>query len=170
MTEGVVVDACIMQEFLHEFLANVMGTARGVVEALGSGIGLAIDSGGKIRHEWFTTCENPYFKEWYAQARYLGKIREVKPEISEQHKKALQRLGLPNNSYDRVYISVANATATRYILSSDIDFFDPCLKHSNEKAKCRARDDRQGKLCRYLHKEMKIRVGTAIHAYAEILN
>lgn len=169
MKDGVTIDACVMRDFMEEFLANVMGTSRVLVEDVTAGVGLAIDQGGKIKHEWLTTCQSPYFREWYAKQLYMGRIAEITPSIPEQHKKALLGLGLPPDGFDKVYIAVANNTRTRYIVSCDMDFFDPKLKKGDERAKSRARDDRRGAVCHYLRREMNIVVGTVIHAHAELL-
>lgn len=170
MSDGVTIDACVMRDFMEEFLANVKGTTRVLVEEVAAGVGLAIDQGGKIKHEWLTTCQNPYFHEWYAAQVYQGRIKELASTIPEHHKKALSRIGLPPDGFDKVYIAVANNTKIRYIVSCDMDFFDPKLKKGDEKAKCRARDDRRGELCCYLRRRMNIRVGTTFHAYAELLS
>jgi hypothetical protein len=76
--------------------------------------------------------------------------------------------GFPNDQFEYTYIGVANSTKTRYIVSVDMHFFEPKDKKAGEKAKYRSRDERRGKVCRYLREKMKIRVGTIGHAAAEL--
>jgi hypothetical protein len=140
------------------------------VEALTGTYGIVIDDGGKIKHEWLNTCQGPYFREWFVTQLYLENIKEVKPKLSEEHRKALLKLGFPLDTYDKIYISVANVTITRYIVSSDLDFFDPTLEQATEGAKCHVRDERKGLVCRFLLRKMRIRVGTPVHALAELRN
>ena len=87
--------------------------------------------------------------------------------MEHEHKKKLRtRLGFPKN--DLVYIAVANVTQTKYLVTDDIDFFDPTLKRAEQPAKRRARDERRGAVCRYLRERMGVTVGTVIHAWGEL--
>lgn len=95
MSDGVTVDACVMRAFMEDFLAGVSGTARIVVETVAERMGLAVDDGGKIKHEWLTTCQNPYFREWYLAQVYQGRVRELEARIPEHHRKAISRIGMP---------------------------------------------------------------------------
>ena len=54
-------------------------------------------------------------------------------------------------------------TLTKYILTNDVDFFDPELKNATSNVKNNAKINRNGKLCMFLFKELKIRVGTPYH-------
>ncbi|MBI1956741.1 MAG: hypothetical protein HYS38_10135 [Acidobacteria bacterium] len=169
MGDGVVVDACVMRQFNEDTRANTRGPAKLLVDGIADSLGFAVDEGRKIEQQWLTTCQGLFLQEWFISQLYHGHIRAVRPTIQEQHKKKLHlKLGFPPSGYDRVYIGVANVTQTRYIVSGDMDFYDPKLKQANENAKSRARDARCGAVCQYLKNKMKIAVGTITHALGEL--
>jgi hypothetical protein len=176
LSDGVSVDACVMALFAKSFLpaegeANVP-EAKQLIERIRSTIGFAIDSGRKIENQWLNTCgpkSGAVFREWYVQSIKDGKIKQVVPTLSEQHKKKLRiDCGFPNDQFEYTYIGVANSTKVRYIVSVDMHFFEPKHKKADEKAKCRSRDERKGSVCKYLVEKMQIRVGTIGHAAAEL--
>jgi hypothetical protein len=168
VTDGVTVDANIMKNFTSDYLAEQDSPSRLLVEKVLQNQGLVIDVHGKIQQEWFSTCGNMFFKAWFVEQVKLGLIRQVKPRIELHHKKHLTiKHGMPKG-YDLVYVGVSNVTATRYIVTEDIDFFDPCLKKANQATKGTAKEKRDGAVCKYLRTEMKIRVGVAAHALNEL--
>jgi hypothetical protein len=129
-----------------------------------------VDDIGKIQHEWFTQCPSPRFKEWFLQNMKMGRIRMVKATISQEHKRHLViALGFPRRGYDIAYVAVANATTRRYIVTEDIDFFDPTQKCANNETKERIKNERSGPVCTYLRNDMEIRVGTPQQAMTELL-
>ena len=175
MSDGVSVDACVMALFAKSLLPvkdeAKVPEARQLVDRIRSTIGFAIDDGRKIETQWLNTCgsKSGIFREWYVQSIKDGKIKQVVPALSEQHKKKLRiDCGFPNDQFECTYIAVANSTSVRYIVSEDMHFFEPKHKKANEKAKYRSREERKGSVCRYLREKMKIRVGTIDHAAVEL--
>lgn len=165
MSQGIVVDANIVAQFIHQHIIQSPGAAKRFIERAAVSHGLAVDDTLRIEQEWFSTCGSPYLKEWFVSKLYEKAIRRVTPTIADQHKKKLlNELGLPRKGYDLVCISTANATEIKYIVTEDMHFYDPKLKRADEKAKCRAREHRCGALCRYLRCSMGIRVGMLHHA------
>ena len=176
MSDGVSVDANVMALFAKSFLPNKADTdvleVKEVVGKIRSTVGFVIDSGGKIQHQWSATCGwktgNP-FREWFVQSLKDGKIRPVVALLPEENRKKLRvDYGFPSDQFEETYIGVANATATRYIMTGDMHFFEPKHRDADEKAKSRSRDTREGAVCRYLLNQMKIRVGTVAHAKQEL--
>jgi hypothetical protein len=171
VSDGVTVDANIMKMFSHDFLAERDSESRQLIEKALHRHGLVIDIGGKIQHEWLATCGGLFFKEWFIQQMKLGLIRQVKPKIEVQHKKKLViGHGMPTDGYDLVYVAVSNVTVTRYIVTEDIDFFDPALKLADRNTKDKAKEKRNGPICKYLRNAMGIRVGLPTHAIAELFD
>jgi hypothetical protein len=168
VADGVTVDANIMKNFSSDYLAEQDSPARQLVEKVLQNQGLVIDVDGKIQQEWFATCGNVFFKQWFVEQMKLGLIRHVKPKIELHHRKHLTiKHGMPKG-YDLVYVGVSNVTVTRYIVTEDIDFFDPCLKKANQATKNTAKEKRDGPICKYLRTAMKIRVGVPGHALNEL--
>ena len=169
--EGVTVDANVIKAFNDDYARNVDSTERVLIERIARTIGFVVDVGGKIKHQWFDLCRSVFLQEWYVANLYHGVIREVSPKNDARHRKKLVNdLGFPAKGFDLDYIFVANAGTTRYILTEDMDFFDPSLKLADDKAKMRAKHERKGAVCRYLSKEMDICVGTASHAYEDLFS
>jgi hypothetical protein len=176
LSDGVSVDACVMVLFAKSFRPGNaepgVAEAKALVTRIRSTIGFALDAGGKIQHQWLAGCGSKAggpFCEWFLQSVKEGRIRPVVPSLPEEHRKQLRiALGFPPGQFEETYIGVANVTATRYILTEDMDFFEPKHKNADAHAKCRSRDERQGGVCRYLLQRMKIRVGTIAHAECEL--
>ena len=170
MADGVTVDANVMKKFNRDFLAHEDSSLTILIEQTLTLHGIVIDIGDKVQHEWFTQCPSALFKEWFVQNMKLGRIRMVKPFIAEQHKRELlTKLGFPKRGYDLTYVAVANVTQKRYIVTEDIDFFDPTKKHAENQTKEKIKRERSGPVCRYLRREMGIVVGTPPQALIELI-
>jgi hypothetical protein len=167
--------ALFAKSFLPTLAAETkVAEAKQLVDKIHLTIGFALDSGGKIEHQWSTTCGwkagNP-FREWFVQALKQGRIQLVVPAFPEQHKKKLRiDLGFPDDRFEQTYIGVANVTTIRYIVTEDMHFFEPKHKDADEQTKRRSRDERQGSVCRFLRRHMNIRVGMPAHAWQELWN
>ncbi len=169
MADGVTVDANVIKSFNDDFLADFESASRILVEKIVASRGFVVDEGGKIKHEWLETCQGPFLKEWYFQQIKVGVIRFVRPAIGNRHKKALiQGHGFPRRGFDLAYVAVANVTEVRYIVTEDMDFFDPSLKPADAATKLRAKKKRNGPVCSYLRKTLRITVGTVAHALSEL--
>jgi hypothetical protein len=158
-----------MSRFGQDMLAADQSLSGLLVERLVASQGLVIDYGRKIEHEWFTQCTHQLFREWYIQNLKLGNIRMVKGSIPDEHKRALQtRLGFPKHGYDIVYVKVANDTQKKYIVTEDLDFFDPKHKESSHATREKIKEQRNCAVCAYLKKRMNITVGTPAHASVDL--
>ena len=164
--DGIVIDANIISKFYKEFIIDE-GDLYDLINWILDNCGVVFTD--LIYHEWISTCNNYVIKEWITDGLKLGKIRYTNPQLDRAIIKKLHiNLGLPKKkngkkSHDIEYIKCANVTLTKYILTDDIDFFDPKLKNAKGKKKIDAKINRNGKLCRFLLKELKIRVGTPHH-------
>jgi len=159
--DGIVIDANIISKFYKEFIIDE-GDLYVLINWILDNCGVVFTD--LIYHEWISTCNNFVIKEWIADGLKLGKIRYTNPQLDRAIIKKLHiNFGLPKKSRDIEYIRCANVTLTKYILTNDIDLFDPKLKNDTSKAKKNAKNNRSSKLCRFLLKELKIRVGTPHH-------
>lgn len=171
MSNGISVDANVMQSFAKSYLRGEPSDPKTLVERIEEGPGFAIDEAGKIERQWLDTCGPkpgaPFF-EWFYQGLKDGSIRKVNARLELGHKRRLPNdCGFPNDRFEMTYIEVANVTAQRYIVSEDIHFFEPRLKEAPECAKSAAKARRQGRVCRYLRR-LGITVGTVAHALGEL--
>jgi hypothetical protein len=158
-----------MSRFRQDMLTKEQSLSGLLVEKVTIDHGLVIDYGGKIQHEWFSQCPDALFREWFAQNLKLGRIRIVKPLIPEEHRRALFiKLGFPRRGFDIVYVGVANVTQKKYIISEDLDFFDPKHKRSDHETRERIKRERDCAVCAYLKKKMNITVGTPQQAMNDL--
>lgn len=161
MTDGVVIDANIISRFYLQLLTE-NGRLFRMVSCLSASYGLAVSD--RILCEWENACSAQVMIEWITDGLKEGWIRYVIPVLAANIMKEIYlTYGLPRKSRDMEYIKCANVTVVKYIVSEDMDFYDPRLKRANGKAKQRARDLRKGRLCRFLRRALGIRAGTPAH-------
>jgi hypothetical protein len=163
MPDGIVIDANIIPQFYKELKAS-QGQLYRIVDWLSNNCGIAIND--HIAVEWENVCKAQLFLDWYADELKNGRIRKVscKPLPINYPKKRMIDYGFPHTSTDIQYIECAYSTdRTKYIMTENYDFFDPKCKTMAIKARKRAREDRQGRLCRFLLKKLGIRVGMPTH-------
>jgi len=160
MVDGVTVDANIIAVFQKEYL-NESGFFYSVLTEITQNFGLAISE--IIEHEWRKMFNEQYMNEWLTDEIKRGHIRYVNPFMDPSEIKIIRtKFGL-NDSRDRNYIKCANVTVIKYILTHDIDFFDPKKKKSNKIERSRTMNQRKGCLCRYLKKVHGITIGMIEH-------
>ena len=130
--EGVVVDANVISKFIEELRIN-KGTVvhYALINKILSKFGIVICP--MIEQEYRNTCNDKghIFKYWFEGERAQGKISLVEPELEQQKVDRIHNYyGLPKgkNGRDLWYIKCANVTITKYILSEDIDLYDPKMK------------------------------------------
>lgn len=124
-----------------------------------------------IRTEWEQTCANTWYREWYLQHIRDGSIREVDEPPGDRELKKLLRLqfGLPSSSSDHHLIACARMYPPYYIVSYDHDLYDPKVKSQTTQARRRAREFRQGALCRHLKRTYGITVGMVDHCRDDLV-
>lgn len=124
-----------------------------------------------IQTEWQQTCDSTWYREWYLDHIRNGSIREVDEPPGDRGLRKLLRvqLGLPSSSSDHHLILCALAYPPHYIVSYDHDLYDPKVKSQSPQAKRRARELREGRLCRYLKHNHGITVGMLDHCRDDLL-
>ena len=172
MGDGVVVDANIISSYLQEY-GEETGDIYGLIEKILKNCGIAITE--LLEHEWESTCGDQLFNEWFTDNLNKGLQREgkhiqyVDPSIDSQILKKIHiKFGLPRGGQDKELIKAANVTTYRYILTNDIDLFDPKKKTAPRKEKERIKKGRKGRLCQFLRKELEITVGLPEHCWSDL--
>jgi len=167
MVDGVVVDASVIARFYPE-LVEQEGPLYELIICLAIKFGFATN--GPILAEWQSVCNTPLLHDWITDELKNGRIRMVNSTLPESIRRKIRiDYGLPRNSRDIQHIRCANGTTMKYILSEDIDHYDPKLKGGNSRDIRRAREMRRGRLCVYLRKELGIRLGTTSHCHGDLL-
>lgn len=155
-----------MNSFSGSLIAKVNSPARSLVERIQSTYGFVIDAGGKVQQQWLATCDQVYFRQWFSDALKLGTIRLVAAKLPQQHAKHLRiTCGMPTKDFP--FVTVANAAQPHYVVSEDIDFWEPTYKQCDEETKARTKANRQGCVCRYL-KRIGVTVGTVNQASGDL--
>jgi hypothetical protein len=167
--KGVAVDAVIISHYIKEYVQET-GPLLELVDRMLARFGMVVDDKSKIISEWGQHSLKPVFTEWVTDKLKNGYVRKVHACLPpDAVKKIHTHYGLPTQrSRDIEYIRCANVTTTRYILSEDIDFFDPKAKGGSATRKRKARDERCGALCNFLRKKLNITVGCPSHCRADL--
>lgn len=166
---GVVADTNIMKYYYDDVSHDEENFRRTLIETICDSCGFVIDE--QIQWEYRLKINTIGFLDWLGTMMLEGKIdlinerRETK--ISPSNKRSIHEdYGLPrNNSKDIHFIICANHTDIKYILTNDIDFFDPRMKNASSEEKERIKNQRTGRLCRFLERELGILVGLPDHCH-----
>ena len=167
MSDGVVIDANIIPEFYTNYKVK-NGLVYHVIIWLSNNVGIAIND--QIAAEWKEVCSADLFLAWYTDQLKLGNIRNVEcTNISRAIiKKMITTYGFPARSLDIHYIRCAYSTkSVKYIMTYNYDFYDPKCQRSTIHAKNKARECRDGRFCRFLLRQLGIRVGMPLHCKAD---
>lgn len=171
MSSGIAVDANVMALFSQSTIRGQTSNVTLLVDKIKAGPKFAIDTGGKIQHQWLETCgprRGQPFYEWFVQGLKDGYIRTVTAALGRHHLKYLEgKCGFPNDRFESTYIAVANVTEQRYVVTEDIHFYEPRHKYAGAATKTAAKLKRDGRVCRYLSK-LNISVGTVDRALEEL--
>lgn len=161
MCDGVVIDTNVIVEYRKEYFYEE-GEILNLVENIMNSCGIVITN--KIESEWEKTCFDQLFREWFTVNVMNEKIQYVNPHIDQEiMKKIHNKYGLPKKGCDGELIKAANVTMLKYILTNDMDLFDPKKKKAMRKEKERIMRNRNGNLCKYLKKNLGIIVGSPEH-------
>ena len=166
MGDGVVVDTNIISNYYQEYIEET-GDIYGLIEKLLKNCGIAITE--LLENEWHNTCGSQLFDVWFTDNLRDGYIQYVNPYINRQILKKIHNdFGLPKEGRDKELIKAANVTTYKYILTNDIDLFDPKKKTAPRKEKERIKKGRKGRLCQFLRKELEITVGLPEHCWSDL--
>lgn len=163
MCNGIIIDAHLIPKIRCD-LTNGSGTLYDILYWIVNNCGIAMTQ--YIENHWYTKCKDgDVFWEWYRAQLEEGKNkvhyhRQLKTLDNRAAKSIRNHYGL-NNSHIKACIVCANTTnEPRYILTEHIFFYNPKLKNAPPKTKDKIMEGRSGRLCRYLQRNLNIRVGT----------
>lgn len=126
---GTIIDANVFCRIYDAIINDKYDLFRHIFEhAVDNGY-ILVDDGGKIKHEWRTTCcgdEDEFFNVWYSSRQFEDAIREGSLSSCNATKKYLKLLGVP--SKDCVYLRLGINSTPKIIVSDDSDFFEPKAK------------------------------------------
>jgi len=166
MGDGVVVDANIIASYFQEY-GKETGDIYSLIEKILKSCGIAITD--LLENEWKSTCGDQMFLIWFTDNLRDDYIQYVNPSINREILKKIHiKFGLPRDGHDKELIKVANVTTYRYILTYDIDLFDPKKKQASIKEKERIKKERDGALCQFLRNKLKITVGLPEHCWSDL--
>lgn len=110
---------------------------------------IVLDDEGHIKHQYCAARRgfgeklfDLVFEAYALRGKVLIAPRNRDPALT----RALRTVGVPNGEH--AYFHAANTVGAEYLVSEDIDFFDPTLKRANAQAKARAKQRRNGCACR----------------------
>jgi hypothetical protein len=168
LPDGIVVDANVMNLFNQSLIKKEATGARTLVERIESTHGFVIDEGGQIEHQWLETCDKAYFGTWLVEGLKGGRIRKVVAVLEKQHRKKLRiDCGMPTKRAELTYVAVANSVDNlKYIVTEDIDFWEPSAKKADETRKQAIKTARSGCVSKYLQ-TLGIAVGTVAQGLSE---
>jgi len=158
-----VIDAQMISNFIKEF-GDDSNDLTILINEITLKIGIVLDD--IIEQEWRNTAGNQIFEIWFSQCIAENQIKYIERSIVEIQylKKLVTKYGFPKKkSRDIHYIKCANCTDVRYILTDDIDFYDPKHKESSYKVKEMIKTNRNGQLNNYLRRKLRIIVGRIEH-------
>lgn len=168
MSDGITVDANVMAAFTKSLIHDTTSDERSIVERIRTNHGFVVDEQGQMQNQWFETCGLLLFGEWFIQQLREGTVRKVFAKLDQVHKKRLRNDCRMPPKREMFYVSVAAVTQKRYIVTEDIDFWEPTAKLLDQATKAKIRSRRAGRVCKYLKKECKITVATSLMALAEL--
>jgi hypothetical protein len=133
---GIVVDANIIKNYYDE---TVIGIAHSLTESAKHILDdedrvyiIFTDEGGHIEYEWRSPVDQNWFKEWYYAKLISGQIIILTVNNCSELCKSLYGIGFPKGKRDIWYIRTAVSSLSQqekgFIVSEDIDFFNPTQK------------------------------------------
>ena len=163
MNQGILIDAHLLEE-ISDALANESGSLYDLIYWILDNCGIAITPLIQSHWEEKISDNNRLFWEWFLLEYNINRrIRAIplKKFDASSMRKITTDCYLPNRTHAKGYIKGANSTvAPRYILTKHIYFYEPRHKDNDSKTKNSIVASRAGKLCRFLQRTLKIRVGS----------
>ena len=168
MVRGATIDANIIASVVREIAApsDDPGPREAMLQLILVHCGAVVSDG--ILTEWQQTCGgSSWFREWYVTNLLERRLTMVPMESDSALRGILRtQFGMPQSSLDYKYIFCAKLHPPHYLATEDHGFYDPRARQPAERY--RARDLRQGRLCRYLWSEYGIFVGLLQHCHEQL--
>ena len=155
----VAVDTNCMVEMQIERVSEAAGPATEALNLILAATYLALDSGMHCQQEWFECMPGPYgeeVKSWLDQLIVHQKIRYLDIDACPHLMKTCGHAGLPNK--DKKWIKLCAHDCVKFLVTEDIDFFDPSLKSAKSTEKTKLKQKLGGKMRQLIRKETGVEV------------
>lgn len=144
---------CCHNQYCHDPIDDLLSTP---------GLKIFFDESNKIATEWENLCCKELTRAVIIEMLDNGIAVEIPIETFPIICKKLRQLGFPQGK-DRVYIQTAKSAVKitkrdTFLITQDIDFFDPKLKNSNEKTKAKTIRSSNAPICKYLRKNENVHI------------
>lgn len=154
-----VLDANCWCLYVDEEINSMDGLGKeSYVKAEMSG-GLLFDDGCMMRQQYID-MRRPYaeeiFDNWFNDKLVYGAARLVDASEANDANKSLANLKIPRKEH--IFMKTALAGRARWLVSLDIDFFEPEAKMKPSKTKQKIISDSSGSVCKHFRKAWGIHV------------
>lgn len=148
-----VVDANCFSDYVDEFVAKAPATGTELFTRVLKYGGVLLDDEGRIRQQYID-MKKPYaqelFNAWFERTVLAGALRLVKIAGKTNLFKEFSDLGVPKSEH--VYFRVAVHGGAAFLVSKDVDFFDPAKKGVNAEKRQQILMKADGPVCKHVKK------------------
>lgn len=158
-----VVDASAISAFQKERISGESAMATTAMGLISKKTPIVLDAEGHCLQEWMDCAAGTHpfaLSAWVADQFTAGTI-EYGSFCPDTLHKTLNGHGLEKKDHKWVRLC-AGATAP-YLITNDIDFFDPTKKKGDTKTRIKIMSDRTGPCAKFLRKKLGIEVMTFDH-------
>lgn len=148
-----VFDANCWCERVDEEISSVTGRATAAFSKAEINGNIVLDEGGMIKHQYCAARRGfgeRLFDQVFEIYALRGKVLISPSTRDPMLTRSLRTIGVPGGEHP--YFHAANNVKAAFLVSEDIDFFDPNLKMASVKAKQRAKQRRNGCACKLARK------------------
>jgi hypothetical protein len=152
-----VIDANCWRLYIDEKLAVATGVGHLLFEPDDLSSLILFDEGLQIRHQ-YSSLKVPYseqlFDLWFENQTLNGHVQLVSIKGKANLLAELKQLGVPKGEH--VYFRVAVHGRAEYLISLDVDFYDPRQKLAGERKKLSLLNSGKGPVCKHMKNEHKV--------------
>lgn len=156
-----VVDSNVMNYFQQERVCSTPGMAHEAIATIVQIGSIALDTEGQCEAEWLECAggvEPLALKDWIADMMVSERIQLHNYKCDSMFKE-LSNIGIPKK--DHKWVRLARSVPSNYIVTEDIDLFDPQRKKNcTAAAKEKIKESCKGPAAKYLGKKYNIKVTT----------
>lgn len=164
-----IVDANFINYFQKERIGQCVGMYSEIIEHIKSTGPIIIDAEGHCKQEWVECAggRHPYALEDWISDLLLERLIKLHDNSNIRALALeLRSLGVPQE--DQKWLNLAANSKSSYILSDDIDFFDPTQKKSSERQKNTAKRSRNAPVRRCMRRNYNVEINCCAEFYENI--
>ena len=163
----VAVDSNCMVEMQNDRVSEAMGPATLALNHILANTYIALDQGMQCQQEWLECMPGPFgeeFKSWIDQLIVLQKVRYLPVRAPAQLGRTCAQLGLPKK--DHKWVKLCDHHCVQFLVTEDIDFFDPTMKRAPAATKERIKRE----LCGPMRRMIKGATGAEVICIQHVTN